>query len=73
MGVIYRSISGRPGQGPGLDNELAIQFTVLMGLSILTLARTSHCCEELWIVDTESTAAVEFTRSWRSHDDESAR
>jgi hypothetical protein len=60
MGVMYRSISGRPGQGPGLKDKLEIQSTA-MNSSILTLARTSHCCEELWIVDTESTAGVEFT------------
>lgn len=51
---MYRSISGGPGQGPGLVNWLAIgdTQTAIHGRQQLTLAGASHGCGGTRSVDT---------------------
>lgn len=54
-GIMYRSISGGPGQGPGLVNWLASGIPLALqavGTHGLTLAGASHDCDETRSVDT---------------------
>jgi len=50
---MYRSISGEPGQGPGLVNWLANDTRHIQTPLVLTLARAGHGCYGTRSVDTE--------------------
>lgn len=51
---MYHSISGGPGQGPGLVNGLAENFLQTRGALSLTFAGAGHGCGGTRSVDTES-------------------
>lgn len=54
-GIMYRSISGGPGQGPGLVNWLVTGLFLALqaiGIQRLTLAGASHDCDGTRSVDT---------------------
>lgn len=50
---MYRSISGGPGQGPGLVNWLANDTMQMKELLIRTFAGAGHGCDVTRSVDTE--------------------
>ena len=57
-GIKYRSISGGPGQGPGLQNVSAHTPPEIERLARLTFAWTGHDCGSTVVGDSSGSALV---------------